>query len=207
MKYLLYIFCFINLSSLAQENYLTANGVPFRKGDQWGYADKTSGEILVEPAYDSVNILRRLPLVYSGGKCGLVHYDASKGVSEMVIPTKYELIYQIRIGRDYVLQNEGQYTILDQYYQEKFDQKFDQVHLSMTPFFYVLEHYGKAKDIFYTTEYSGIVGNLVRDTIIIDTFNIQTVLSESEFREISRLVSREINKEKNETGVMFDQEN
>ncbi len=92
----------------AQVNHLEINGIPFRKGNLWGYADAETKQILVKPIYDSVSfpLFHRMPpLVFKDGKCGLFFQKNQNDSVQMIIPLEQESIYKTFSGY-YIVKNE-----------------------------------------------------------------------------------------------------
>ncbi len=99
----------------AQINHLEKNGIPFRKGNLWGYADAETKQVLVPPIYDSVSfpLFHRMPpLVFKDGKCGLFFQKNQNDSVQMMIPLAHERIYKTFSGY-YIVKNEKGIRFLD----------------------------------------------------------------------------------------------
>uniref|UniRef100_UPI0040499AF0 hypothetical protein n=1 Tax=Flavobacterium sp. TaxID=239 RepID=UPI0040499AF0 len=113
---LCYVFlvCFSTQFLLAQNNYIEKNGVPFRKGNLWGFADQETKQILVEPIYDSVSspIFSRTPsLVYKNGKCGVFYLAKPTDSLEILIPIKQDEIFKTFQGY-FITKKDSGYQLL-----------------------------------------------------------------------------------------------
>lgn len=108
LKVFLWWFLLVFIAASAQVNHLEKNGIPFRKGNLWGYADSETKQILVQPIYDSVSFPmfhRMPPLAFKNGKCGLLFQKNTKDTIQMVIPLAQENIYKTFSGH-YIVKND-----------------------------------------------------------------------------------------------------
>lgn len=124
-KLIVAVFFLVSINLSAQKyNNITNYAIPYRKGDLWGYADRRTKEILVEPIYDSVShdflkTYRWVPKVSKNGKWGLFAYNTDNKNYELVAPIKYDSI--VGIGSATALWENGHFMFLDENFKNVFD--------------------------------------------------------------------------------------
>lgn len=94
--------------------------VPFRDGNKWGWADVHTGNVVIEPVYDSVkyDFYKDVYLIYDNSKVGAVFYDAdifNKKVWKVIIEPVYDEIYRFEENVYFVVFNNKKNVFLKNY--------------------------------------------------------------------------------------------
>jgi hypothetical protein len=179
LRFLFFVLVLMVSTPLAfgQHNYLEKNSVPFRKGNLWGYADKDSKQILVQPVFDSVSFptFSRLPiLVYRNAKCGLFYAENAADSARLVIPIQQETIRKNFHGF-YIAKNDKGFQVYKADGQLFFEDYFTNIFQDM----YLVFKRGEGKaDVLYE-----------RNKVLVDSvFSIQKIPNGLAFYDIKRSI-------------------
>jgi hypothetical protein len=114
--YFILLFVFAGLNMPAQRL------VPFREGDHWGFQERATGEIIVNPIYNDVGDFRHNDLaeVRLDGKLGFID-----STGQLVIPMIYEDVRGW--GSYYIVKRNGKWGYVDRNAKEIIPCRYDEI--------------------------------------------------------------------------------
>lgn len=94
--------------------------VPFKDGNKWGWADVHTGNVVIEPVYDSVkyDFYKDVFLIYKDSKVGVISYEADRNdnkVWKVIIEPVYDEIYRLKRGLYITVLNNQKGAFLENY--------------------------------------------------------------------------------------------